>query len=465
MRPRRGMITQRDHSGSAVVPALTRAQQLHGLCRNRVSILLAPCSEQQFNTMRKALIRICTAVGAITIVVVVALLAVIIREWPRAPDAPAGSEEPPPWGSLAALIEEAQNHGTAMPPFVADATHGPAADGKICVLVMSSGGQYGAFGAGVLDGWTRSGQRPAFDVITGLSVGSILAPIAFLGPKYDEQLQQMVHRIAAVVDRYPIKDLGPTDLLAAIWGRGFPVSAEIETILRDFYGETLIAEVAREHANGRNLYVGSTDVTAGRVTIWDLGAIAGSAHPDRVQRFQDAILASIAVPVAMPARYIETGHPGTYALHVDGSFLAPIFMTTLMGNFKEIPGKFEVYVVVNNRLKRPQALKLITPRLVDLIPRLFYLVHTSQFERTMDLLLLQSQLHDFKVRILAIPENENLKFSMDFSGQEITDLFRLGRRTGQDSKAWFTLPDSGLPAYWAPPGMIEEDTDAAAEAG
>ena len=241
----------------------------------------------------------------------------------------------------------------------------------------------------------------------------------------------MVQKIAAVVDRYPLRDIGPIDLLGAIWGRGFPVSAEIESILRTFYDETFIEQVAREHANGRNLYVGSTDVTAGRVAIWDLGAIAASARPDRVQRFQDAILASIAVPVAMPVRYIETGQPGTYAMHVDGSFLAPIFMSTLIRNFKQVPGNFDVYVVVNNRLKRPQPLELMTPRLVNLIPRLFYLVHTSQFERTMDILLLQSKIHHFTVRVLAIPENENLKFSLNFSGQEITDLFRLGTRTGQ----------------------------------
>ncbi|MGD2056578.1 MAG: hypothetical protein PVJ15_07205 [Gammaproteobacteria bacterium] len=70
--------------------------------------------------------------------------------------------------------------------------------------------------------------------------------------------------------------------------------------------------------------------------------------------------------------------------------------------------------------------------LVDVIPRLFYLVHTSQFERTMNILLLQSQLHHFTVRVLAIPDDEDLKFSLNFSGQEITELFRIGTRTGQD---------------------------------
>jgi predicted acylesterase/phospholipase RssA len=415
------------------------------------------------HSARRIIVRVCTAVGAVTLVLVLALAGVIVREWPHTPDAPVGRVESPPWGSLDAAIEEAQSRGETVPPFVADAVHGPAADGKLCVLILSAGGQYGAFGAGVLDGWSRSGHRPVFDVVTGISVGSILAPIAFLGSEYDEQLNQMVQNIAAVVDRYPIRDIGPVELLGAIWGRGFPVSAKIESILRTFYDETFIAQVAREHANGRNLYIASTDVTAGRVVIWDLGAIAGSMRADRVQRFQDAILASIAVPVAMPVRYIETGQPGTYAMHVDGSFLAPLFMTTLLGNFKDTPVNFEVYVVVNNRLKRPQPLELMKPRLVELVPRLFYLVHTSQFERTMDVLLLQSQIHHFTVRILAIPENEDLRFSLDFSGQEITELYRLGVRTGKDSKSWITLPATGLPAYWTPAETMVKHPDAADE--
>jgi predicted acylesterase/phospholipase RssA len=194
---------------------------------------------------REMMVRIFAALGVVTLVLLVALAGIIIREWPRTPEAPGGRVESPPWGSLDAAIEQAHRRGRVMPPFIADATHGPAADGKLCVLVVSAGGQYGAFGAGVLNGWTSSGKRPHFDVVTGISVGSILAPIAFLGSEYDEQLKLLVHKIAAVVDRYPIKDIGPVDLLGAIWGRGFPVSSKIESILRTFYDETFIAQIAR----------------------------------------------------------------------------------------------------------------------------------------------------------------------------------------------------------------------------
>ncbi len=46
-------------------------------------------------------------------------------------------------------------------------------------LVLSGGGQEGAFGAGLLCGWTKAGTRPNFKLVTGISVGAMIAPLAF----------------------------------------------------------------------------------------------------------------------------------------------------------------------------------------------------------------------------------------------------------------------------------------------
>ncbi|GAM72563.1 hypothetical protein JCM19236_5773 [Vibrio sp. JCM 19236] len=40
-----------------------------------------------------------------------------------------------------------------------------------CVLVISGGGGYGAYGAGFLKGWTLTGNRPEFKIVTGVSTG------------------------------------------------------------------------------------------------------------------------------------------------------------------------------------------------------------------------------------------------------------------------------------------------------
>ena len=68
---------------------------------------------------------------------------------------------------------------------------GRAAGRDVNVLALSGGGAGGAFAAGLLDGWTRRGDRPAFDVVTGVSTGALIAPFAFLGPAYDGILAKL----------------------------------------------------------------------------------------------------------------------------------------------------------------------------------------------------------------------------------------------------------------------------------
>jgi len=58
-------------------------------------------------------------------------------------------------------------------------------------LAISGGGDNGAFGAGLLYGWTEAGTRPEFKLVTGVSTGALIAPFAFLGPAYDERLKAL----------------------------------------------------------------------------------------------------------------------------------------------------------------------------------------------------------------------------------------------------------------------------------
>jgi hypothetical protein len=55
-------------------------------------------------------------------------------------------------------------------------------------LSLSGGGDKGAFGAGLLVGWTAHGDCPKFKLVTGVSTGALSAPFAFLGPEYDAAL-------------------------------------------------------------------------------------------------------------------------------------------------------------------------------------------------------------------------------------------------------------------------------------
>ena len=72
--------------------------------------------------------------------------------------------------------EMAANHGKLEP--------------EVNFLALSGGGGDGAFGAGLLCGWTTAGTRPRFKLVTGISTGALIAPFAFLGPEYDARLKE-----------------------------------------------------------------------------------------------------------------------------------------------------------------------------------------------------------------------------------------------------------------------------------
>ena len=59
------------------------------------------------------------------------------------------------------------------------------------VLALSGGGEHGAFGAGLLCGWSETGHRPTFSIVTGISTGALMAPFAFLGSAYDQRLKAL----------------------------------------------------------------------------------------------------------------------------------------------------------------------------------------------------------------------------------------------------------------------------------
>jgi predicted acylesterase/phospholipase RssA len=62
-------------------------------------------------------------------------------------------------------------------------------------LVISGGGSDGAFGAGVLKGWTESGKRPVFNIVTGVSTGALIATFAFLGPTWDHEVERFYTQV------------------------------------------------------------------------------------------------------------------------------------------------------------------------------------------------------------------------------------------------------------------------------
>lgn len=219
-------------------------------------------------------------------------------------------------------------------------------------LVISGGGSGGAFSAGVLKAWSKTGRRPQFDIVSGVSTGALIAPYAFLGSSYDDVLVDL-YTSGVAKDLVDAKWL-PRGLLGTSLLKQQPLRRLIETHVT---GDVLKA-VAAEHRKGRRLLVLTSNLDSQRAVVWDMGAIANSGEPNSLRLFQDVLMASASIPGVYPAVLIKA-HSGKRTfeeMHSDGGSGSQIltvpesFMTSAK-LAKARPGiRLNMYVLVNNAL-------------------------------------------------------------------------------------------------------------------
>jgi predicted acylesterase/phospholipase RssA len=193
---------------------------------------------------------------------------------------------------------------------------------RAALLAVSGGGENGAFGAGVLTAWTDRGDRPRFDLVTGVSTGALTAPFAFLGPAWDARLRSVYTGIT-------LRDVAlQRNIFAAITNDAMADSSPLyHTISRHLDAE-MLAGLAEGHREGRMLLVGTTDLDAQQPVIWNIGAIADSGHPDALRLIRRLLLASAAIPGAFPPVMIDVEVEGAryQEMHVDGGAVAQAFL-------------------------------------------------------------------------------------------------------------------------------------------
>lgn len=205
------------------------------------------------------------------------------------------------------------------------------------MLALSGGGVYGAFGAGVLNGWTASGGRPDFDVVTGISTGALISTFAFLGPEYDDLLRVFALEQASqrdIMRRIPLALISHYNAVFS--------SAPLERQIRQKITHEILCKVAQAHATGRRLYIGTTNLDTRRLTIWDMGAIASRGTPEALDLFHSIVLASSSVPGMFPPVHIPVTVDGKpfEELHVDGGVSDDvIFRAFMVGDLNRIAGK------------------------------------------------------------------------------------------------------------------------------
>jgi len=214
-------------------------------------------------------------------------------------------------------------------------------------LALSSGGDDGAFAAGLLVGWTSRGDRPVFDVVTGVSAGALIAPFAFLGSEYDSILRTVSSRI----ERRDI--LHRRGLLAVLTSDGIADDRPLASIIEKYVNENLMRDIARAYAQGRLLFIGTTDLDARQLVVWDMGAIASRGDAPALELFRKIMLASTAIPGVFPPVMIdvEAGGKRYQEMHVDGAVLTQIFL--FPGQIAPEQRERHLYVIRNGRIDAP----------------------------------------------------------------------------------------------------------------
>lgn len=224
-------------------------------------------------------------------------------------------------------------------------------------LAISGGGDDGAFGAGLLVGWTARGDRPEFAIVTGISTGALTAPFAFLGPEYDDALRRVYTQTNAsmIFSKQP-------PLMSILQGDGVVDTTPLKQLIAGYVDEVMIRRIAEEYDEGRLLLIATTNLDQARSVIWNIGAIAKSADPRARELIIEVLRASASLPGLFPPVMLDVTVDGTRheEMHVDGGAVAQAFLYPPALRLKAIERKVAgrhsdiAYIIRNGRLFRPE---------------------------------------------------------------------------------------------------------------
>ncbi|MDO8411580.1 MAG: patatin-like phospholipase family protein [Phenylobacterium sp.] len=303
----------------------------------------------------------------------------------------------------------------------------PESDG-VNVLAVSGGGANGAFGAGLLVGWSEAGGRPAFDIVTGVSTGALMAPFAYLGPEWDDQLMRAY------------TDPDAARLTEGQWGLLRRPSLYSDRSLRALVGKyvdsPLLRAIAVEHRAGRRLLMATTNLDAQEEVIWDMGAIAlaGQAPgqaPAALALFRNVMVASASIPGVFPPVMMDPGSVDDLAeMHVDGGVTTPFVLAPATMSFWEPKGALapaDLYVIINGEI---EARRTITKgATLPILMRSFDTMSKADLRAHLLASVAFAERNGATLRYAAIPTElgaDSLAFDTESRGR----LFAAGRAAG-----------------------------------
>lgn len=312
-------------------------------------------------------------------------------------------------------------------------------------LALSGGGANGAFGAGFLNGWSSTGKRPIFKVVTGVSTGALMAPFAFLGPSRDDALREF-YTTTRSRDIFVLGAL-LSSVRQLLFGEGIADTSPLAALIERYIDETFLREIALAHQSGRRLYIGSVDLDSQRLIIWNMGLIATSGHPDALSLFRRVMLASAAIPVAFSPVFFEVEAAGRRydEMHVDGGVAAQVFYTGGLFSSRALRQKAgrgttreDIYVIHNGQLTADTA---TTRRSVpDIARRTFQAAGKSAVIRDLFRIYALALRERSGYHWITIPDGVNLSGDEMFDPVVMQQLYDIGYEIARAEPPWNILP-------------------------
>lgn len=328
-----------------------------------------------------------------------------------------------------------------LPQAELQARHGGVMHRPHSYLVISGGGSDGAFGAGLLNGWTEHGSRPEFQIVTGISTGALTAPFAFLGAEYDSVLREMY-------TRYATKDLVEArTVLDIVRGDAAVDTGPLRRLIAAYVNEDVIKAIAAEGRRGRSLLVGTTNLDAARPVIWDITRIAASADPGARKLIHDVILASASIPGAFPPVLIEVEADGNRydEMHVDGGVTGQLFFGAKGIDWDKVVerlgvvGRPELYLIRNSRFN--DRWDSVRPRLIPIVSRTVSSLIRAQGIGDLAKVYILAKKYAVGFHVAFIPDHFDIEASEPFDPAYMKALFELGYGLARDGNPWKAVND------------------------
>lgn len=309
-----------------------------------------------------------------------------------------------------------------------------ASDGSLDFLALSGGGAGGSFGAGVLSGMTVEGNRPKFEIVTGVSTGALIAPFAYLGPDWDDELKDaFVGDIAEDI----LQNRGAGVFYSSSFFKGGPLSDLVDAYVTD----ALIAAVAEEAKTGRLLLVATTNLDRQLTTYWDMGRIASRKGPEARALFRDVLIASASVPGVFPPVMIDVEADGQpyQEMHVDGGasvpfFIGPEWLTLQTEALEEFNGA-NLYVLVNGQLQAPVSSTPVNT--IQIVSKSFDTMMMFGARTALREYAVLSGQHNMNFKVSYIPPDLAFGGALNFQTDERSRLYEYARTCARRDLIWF----------------------------